>query len=89
MIYIILIVLIISIMLIIFIVFQVHADLGIADHVWQDKRAAIAQNFDAVGDQFRPALRAGWLKYISNTYPDGGAVLAGPAVGEGTLVVAD
>ncbi len=39
-----------------------------------------------MGDQFRPVMRAGWLSYISNTYPDVGAT-AGPAVGEGALVV--
>jgi hypothetical protein len=76
-------------MLIIFIIFQVCADLGIADHVWQDKCAAIAQNNDALGDQFRPAVRAGWQKYICNTYPDSRAVLARPAVGAGTSMVAD
>ncbi len=41
-------------------------DLGIeldfADRVWQDKRAAIAQDseVDGLGDQFRPATAAGW-----------------------------
>ena len=30
-------------------------------------------------DQFRPAVRAGWLSYIGNTYPDGVAT-AGPAI---------
>ena len=29
--------------------------------MWQDKRTAIAQTVDALGDQFRPAMRAGWL----------------------------
>jgi hypothetical protein len=33
--------------------------------VWQDKRAAIAKTVDDLGDQFRPAMRAGWLAYIS------------------------
>ena len=38
-------------------------DLGIAVHVWQDKRAGIAKTIDhdALGDRFRPAMRAGWL----------------------------
>jgi hypothetical protein len=53
--------LIILIILIKFIIFiciitQAHADLGFADHVWQDKRAAIAQTFDVLGNQFRPAV---------------------------------
>ena len=56
--------------------------------MWQDKRAAIALTVDSMGDQFRPAMRAGWLSYIRNTYPDGGAT-AGPAVGQGTLIVED
>ncbi len=43
---------------------QVHQDLGLEDHVWQDKRAAIAKTVDDLGDQFRPAMRAGWLSYI-------------------------
>jgi hypothetical protein len=56
--------------------------------VWQDKRAAIAQTVDALGDQFRPAMRAGWLAYIKNAYPDGVAIIT-QSVGQGTLVVND
>ena len=56
--------LIILIILIIPIILQVRLDLGIADHVWQDKRTAIAQSVDALSDQFKPAMRAGWMKYI-------------------------
>ena len=44
--------------------FQVRQDLGLADHVWQDKRTLIAKSVDDLGDQFRPAMRAGWLSYI-------------------------
>ncbi len=73
--------LIILIILIIFIIFQVCVDLGIADHVWQDKRATIAQSVDNLDNQFRLAMRA--RKYVSNVYPASGAVVAGPAVGEG------
>ena len=47
----------------------------------QDKRPDIAHTVDVLGDQFRPAMRAGWLSYISNNYPDGGET-AGPAVVE-------
>ncbi len=64
------------------------SDLGLADHVWQDKRAAIAKIVDDLGDQFRPAMRAGWLSYLRQTYPDNGAPAAGPPVGQGTLVTA-
>jgi hypothetical protein len=56
--------------------------------VWQEKRAAIAQTVEALGDQFRPAMRAGWLSYISKTYPDGDASSV-QAVEQGPLVVGD
>ena len=67
--------------------FQVRQDLGLADHVWQDKRTLIAQSVDDLGDQFRPAMRAGWLSYIRRAYLEDGAAVAGTAVGEGTFVV--
>ena len=41
---------IICIILIISIMSQVHVELGIADHAWQEKRAAIAATIDALGD---------------------------------------
>ena len=62
-------------------------DLGLADHVWQDKRAAIAKTVDDLGDQFRPAMRAGRLPYIRQAYPDNAAPAAGQPVGQGTLVL--
>ena len=68
---------------------QVRQDLGIADHVWQDKRAAIAKTVDDLGDQFRPAMRAGWLAYIRTAYPDDAAPAAGPPVGQGMLILPD
>jgi hypothetical protein len=68
---------------------QVRQDLGLADHVWQDKRTAIAQSVHNLGDQFRPAMRAGWLSYIRRAYPENDAADAGPVVGEGTFVVDD
>jgi hypothetical protein len=57
--------------------------------VWQDKRTLIAQSVDSLGDQFRPAMRAGWLSYIRRAYPDDGEPDAGLVVGEGTFVVQD
>jgi hypothetical protein len=66
--------------------FQVRIDLRIADHVWQGKRTEIAQMVEALGDRFRPAMRAGWLKYIQNAYP---VVAAASSTGLGTLVVRD
>ena len=82
-------------MLIIFIIliilcFQVSAELGLADYVWQNKRAAIAQEIDGLGAQFRPALRDGWLKYINATYaaqPEEAG--AGPPIAQGKVVVDD
>jgi hypothetical protein len=68
---------------------QVRQDLGLADHVWQDKRALIAQSVDNLGDQFRPAMRAGWLTYIRRAYPADSAEDPGPVVGEDMLVVPD
>jgi hypothetical protein len=58
--------------------------------VWQDKRTLIAQSVDNLGDQFRPAMRAGWLSYISHMYlEEDGAADVGLVVGEGALVVDD
>ena len=67
---------------------QVRIDLGIADHVWQEKRAAIAATIDQLGDRFKPELRAGSLAYICKTYPDGPAV-ASDIVGEDAFVLDD
>jgi hypothetical protein len=64
--------------------------LGLADHVWQNKRAAIAQEVDGLGAQFRPALRDGWLTYIKVTYaaqPEEAG--AGPSIAQGKVVVDD
>ena len=68
---------------------QVRQDLGLADHVWQDKRTMIAQSVDNLGDQFRPAMRAGWLSYIRKAYPDSDAPDAGLPMGQGALVLPD
>ena len=68
---------------------QVCQDLGLADHVWQDKRTLIAQSVDKLGDQFRPAMRAGWLSCIHCAYPEDAADKSGPVVGEGIFVVQD
>ncbi len=69
---------------------QVRIDLGLADHVWQNKRTAIAQEVDGLGAQFRPAMRDGWLKYIKETYAAEQAEAAiGPSIGQGMMVVDD
>jgi hypothetical protein len=69
-----------------YVISQLFIDLGITDHVWQEKWDAIAKTVDALGDEFQPAMRAGWLAYIRKTYPDGAAA-AVDAIGEGTLVL--
>jgi hypothetical protein len=53
-----------------------------------DKRAAITTRVDNLGDQFRLAMRMGWLAYIQKTY-SADAVQHGPALGQGLLVVGD
>jgi hypothetical protein len=53
-----------------------------------DKRAAIAKKVDDLGDQFRPAMRMGWLAYIKKTN-SADAVQHGPALGQGESVVGD
>ena len=75
-----------SIILIISIISQVRTDLGIADNIWQEQRAVIASTIDALGDRFKPELRAGWLAYIRQNYPDG-PVEAPAIIGHGTLEI--
>ena len=67
---------------------QVRVELGIVDHLWQEKRAAIAATIDALGDRFKAELRAGWLEYIRKTYSDG-PVAPAATVEEETLVLGD
>jgi hypothetical protein len=67
---------------------QVHIDLGLADHVWQNKRTAIAQEVDGLSAHFRPAMRDGWLKYIKDTYAAEQAEAAiGLSIGQAKMVV--
>ena len=72
-----------SIILIISIISQVRVDLGIPNHVWQEQRAVIASSIDGLGDRFKPELRASWLAYIRQNYPDG-PVEAPAIIGDGT-----
>ena len=68
--------------------FQVRVELGLADHVWQNKRAAIAQEVE--GPQFSQAKHDGWLKYIKATYAAQSKEAAtGPSIGQGKVVVDD
>ena len=72
--------------LIISIMSQVRVDLGIPDHVWQEQRAVIASSINGLGDRFKPELRAGWLAYIRQNYPNG-PVEAPAIIGDGTLEI--
>ena len=65
--------------------FQVRVDLGLPNH---KRRAAIAKAVDDLGDQFRPAMRSGWLAYIRNAYGDA-APAATSCKDQGTSVVED
>ena len=50
------------------------------------RRAAIAASMDGLGDKFKPELRAAWLAYIRETYPDG-PVAAVDIMGDGMLEI--
>ncbi len=77
-----------DIILIISVISQVHVDLRIAYHVWQEKRAAIAASIDGLDDKVKPELRAAWLAYISETYADG-PVEATDIMGTGMVEIDD
>jgi hypothetical protein len=79
---------IIAIIVLIEVFFQVRVDFGLPDHIWVDKRAAIAKKVDDLGDQFRPAMRTGWLAYIKKKY-SADAVQHGYALGKEESVVED
>ena len=65
-----------------------RVELGIADHIWLDKRAAIAQTVDAFGVDLKPAMRAGWMAYLPKAYPDRPAASdGGYAIGQEPLVL--
>jgi hypothetical protein len=74
------------IILIISIILQVCVDLGIANHVWQEKRSAIASSINGSGDKFKPELCAAWLAYTRETYPHG-PVAEPDIMGDGTLEI--
>jgi hypothetical protein len=58
--------------------------------VWSNKKKSIAENLDSLGDEFRPAMRAGWLSYIRRVYREEEvAADVDLIVGEDTLVVED
>jgi hypothetical protein len=53
--------------LIIPVILQDCVNVGIEDHVGQDKCAAITQTVDALSDEL---MHAGWMAYIHRTYQD-------------------
>jgi hypothetical protein len=57
--------------------------------VWQDKSADIARSVEALADNFRSAMRAGWLKYIQTAYAAGHTSTAASSIGQGALIVPD
>ncbi len=64
--------------------------MGLADHGWQNKRAAIAQEVEGLGPPFREAMHNGWLEYIKATYAaQPGEEAKGPSIGQGRVVVED
>ena len=63
-------------------------DLSIPDHIWANKRAAIAKRVDDLGDEFGPAMRRGWLAYIRKTYAAASSVHT-VAIGQGELILPD
>ena len=69
--------------------FQVRVQLSLPNHAWQDKRAAIAKTVNDQEDQFRPAMRSGWLAYIKNAYGDAAPAATTSCKDQGTLVVED
>ncbi len=62
---------IIAIIVLIAFCWQIRTDLGIPDDIWVDKRAAIANRVEDLGDQsdqLRPAMQKGWLAFIRKNY---------------------
>ena len=51
--------------------------MGIPDHEWQERRKAIADTIDTLGEDYRKPLRDGWLKYIREFYSEGSAASPG------------
>ena len=62
------------------------------DHVWLNKKKSIAETIENLGNEFRPAMRVGWLSYIRRVYrgdSEEGAANVDLITGENTLVVDD
>jgi len=55
--------------------YQVRREQGIAENLWEDKRAAIALEIDGLGEGYRDILRAGWVKYLANVNAHGSKIV--------------
>jgi hypothetical protein len=71
---------------------QLRVDLGIADHVWQEKHDDIAKTVNSLGDEFK-SLQCALVGWRTSARPIqmGRQLLAAAvdAIGEGTLVLDD
>ena len=85
------------ILIILWFKFQALVELGLADHVWQNQRAAIA-HWRPGGWRFGPSVlssHAQWLAWIHQSHihrlpsPGAGAAATGPSIGQGKVVVED
>ena len=58
--------------------------------MWLNKKKSIAETIENLGNEFRPAMRVGWLSYIRRVYRgEEGAANVDLITGENTLVVDD
>ena len=53
------------------IVFQVLCEKGIQEKGWAEKRAAISDEIEGLGEGYHDALCYGWVKSLSAAYPPG------------------
>ena len=51
--------------------FQVRREKGIPEKDWAEKRGAIADEIEDLGEGYCDALRDGWVKYLNAAYPPG------------------
>ena len=53
------------------IAFQVRCEKGIPEKGWAEKRAAISDVIEGLGEDYHDALLDGWMKYLSAANPPG------------------
>ena len=69
--------------------YQVRREKGIAESVWDDKRQAIANEIESLGEGYRDLLRAGWVQYLQNANAQGGKIRDCVPKVSGKVVVED